>query len=81
MGKANLTLKAMLGCIIYTMYVNPVPGDGELLLTARSPPLPQSRNLNVNLARDSPGERLNVSHAPLKLAGSGDCVDKPVWCE
>ena len=42
MGKANLTLKAMLGCIIYTMYVNPVPGDGELFLTAHSPLLPQS---------------------------------------
>lgn len=42
MGKANLTLKVMLGCIIYTMYVNPVPEDGELFLIARSPLLPQS---------------------------------------
>lgn len=33
MGKANLTLKVMLGCIIYTMYVNPVP---DSLLSAAS---------------------------------------------
>lgn len=37
MGKANLPLKVMLGCIIYMIYANPVPEDGELFLIACSP--------------------------------------------